>query len=815
MNTNRSLVSVLFITTCMMFAVGATIQVDAVEEVDWDAVLNHHKGLDTHRGEGSNHDHRHHDGEHDHSDDVDGDDERVGTAQQPLTGHHCIHNDVRVRDIPVGSVAYGVDVEQALVDTHSKRGVPDFRHLQAMLTDRHQRKGKGSFAADDDRIPTPTAFPQHQVTHEFMEMAADGSMKRLRAEQAVSYSGTTFSNIRIKYFFNVDGNGQCTTVGQNVTTYRGSNTTCTASDILTDAKKTYIINRLMSSGTDYLMRALNVVPVVGNLTVPGTRCGSTPGITVPEVHRTVGVDNVDFILYVTANPLGSNASTVAFASTCFSDQNRRPIVGSINFVPASLGNAATLKVSQTNLDINTAIHEACHALGYSSFFSFGYVNLNGVRVSGGTTSAYDSTLQKTTTKMVTPRVLAAARAYFNCSTLDGVEIEDQGGAGTQGVHWEKRILAQEFIAGILTGAVTYVSSLTLAYFEDTGHYTANYEYSEDASMLFYKNSGCALLGEKCNSAANQASGEFCFDTNAATKYCTNDLTSGGYCNVRSYSTGVPAAYRYFSDLTLGSRVILDDYCPTVLPFSNQMCIEATNVDSQDIYGNSYNPASRCFVSNLVSSDFSPGSEQDVRCFPYSCSIVTGSLLLNIRGQTARCPVDRSAGYADLSQVTGYVGVIKCPAASVFCAAINGPTPAPTPAPPTPVPTPAPPGFTAAPAPVAHSTKLWYNANMPANCVNRTACAANLASLFPACRLIATRLSDCFGTNCQAEMMAWAANASFTAMCSNIDTLATQCLERYAGAAALCSLATGSASLSGVSAIVLLLGLIVQLWASTA
>ncbi|CUF99461.1 major surface protease, GP63, putative, partial [Bodo saltans] len=658
----------------------------------------------------------------------------------------------------------------------------------------------------------PTAFPHHQVSHEFMEMSADGSMKRLRSEQAVSYVGSTFRSIRIKYYFNVDGNGQCSTVGQNVTTYRGNATVlCAETDILTDAKKAYIMNTIMSGGTEYLMDALNVIPVVGNLTIPGTYCGNTPGIAVPEVHRTVGVDNVDFILYVTANPLPTPGNTVAFAATCFSDQNRRPIAGSINFVPATLGNAAVLKVSQTNLDMNTAIHEACHALGYSSFFQYGYVDMNGVTRSGGTSSAYDNTLQKTTTKMTSPRVVAAAQAYFNCSTLTGVEIEDQGGSGTQGVHWEKRILAQEFIAGILSGAATFVSSLTLAYFEDTGHYTANYDMAEDAGMLWYKNKGCTVLSQKCNSAANQASGEFCFDTNAATKYCTNDLTAGGYCGVKSYPSGVPAAFRYFSDLTLGSNVVLDDYCPSVLPYSTKICIEATNSDTQNIYGNTYHPASRCFISNLVASSESPGSTQDTRCFPYSCSIVTGSLLLNIQGQTARCPVDGSAGTADLSQVSGYVGMIQCPAASVFCASINGPTPAPTPAPPTPVPTPAPPGYTAAPAPADHSTKLWYNASMPVNCVNRTACAANLASLFPACRLIAMRLSECFGTNCQAEMMAWAANASFTAKCNNIDEFATQCLESYAGAAALCSLATGSASLAGLSAAVVLLALLLQLW----
>lgn len=774
---------------------------EEVEDVDWDSVLgikHHHlpKKDDSHSTE-------------ENGEELE-DTERVGTPRKALAGHQCIHGEIKMENIPSGTVSYAVDPVGELSTTHAKRGMPNFHLLQEMLTYQHQKKGTGKLASEDENIPTPTAFPH--LARESVELGADGQLRRRQVVQATS----TFANMRIRYLFNVDGNGECTEVGETVTTYRGTTTTCTENDVLTAAKRSYIMDTLMSRGSTYLMNALNVVRVSGNLTVPGARCGASPGIVVPEVHRTVGLDNVDFLLYVTANPLGTTSNTVAFASTCFRDQNGRPIVGHINFVPAALGNAVTGKTSQADLDVNTAIHEACHALGFSSpfFSSYGYVNESGYRKTGGTTSDYDSTLGKTTTKMISPRVVAAAKAYFNCSTITGVEIEDQGGAGTQGVHWEKRILNQEFIAGVLSTSATYVSTFTLAYFEDTGFFTANYEYAQDGAMLWYKNKGCTVLKEKCNSVANKASGEFCFDTNAKNKYCTNDRTSGGYCAISSYSS-VPASFRYFTDVTLGSSVLVDDFCPAVLPFSDKVCIEPTNVDAQDIYGNFYHSASRCFVSNLVQSDFDLGSEQDSRCFPYSCSIVTGSLLLNIRGQTARCPSDRSAGYADLSRVSGYKGVILCPEASMFCAEIGGPTPAPTPSPPTPVPTPAPPGFTPAPAPVVHTAKQWYNFDLPTACVNRTACAANLTNVFPACRLLAKRLSDCFGTNCNAELMAWTTAAGYNTKCSSIDGFAKECIEGYVGASALCTLATGGASLVGSSVFLLLGIMILQLWIAAA
>ena len=32
-----------------------------------------------------------------------------------------------------------------------------------------------------------------------------------------------------------------------------------------------------------------------------------------------------------------------------------------------------------------------------------------------------------------------ARSHFGCDTLEGAEIENQGGSGTAGSHWEKRL----------------------------------------------------------------------------------------------------------------------------------------------------------------------------------------------------------------------------------------------------------------------------------------------------------------------------------------------------------------------------------------
>jgi len=48
-------------------------------------------------------------------------------------------------------------------------------------------------------------------------------------------------------------------------------------------------------------------------------------------------------------------------------------------------------------------------------------------------------IDRTVQLMVTPKVVEEARLHFDCPTIEGAELEDQGGDGTALTHWEKRI----------------------------------------------------------------------------------------------------------------------------------------------------------------------------------------------------------------------------------------------------------------------------------------------------------------------------------------------------------------------------------------
>src|SRR4051812_20740114 len=98
--------------------------------------------------------------------------------------------------------------------------------------------------------------------------------------------------------------------------------------------------------------------------------------------------------------------------------------------------------------LKTSMHEVTHALGFSSYFYDSYLNnATGTfyspapyfsSTSSGTAPSgnpYSMSIQK----LRTPNVLRFARDYFSCPTLDGVELEEYGGGGTAGSHWDRRV----------------------------------------------------------------------------------------------------------------------------------------------------------------------------------------------------------------------------------------------------------------------------------------------------------------------------------------------------------------------------------------
>ena len=92
------------------------------------------------------------------------------------------------------------------------------------------------------------------------------------------------------------------------------------------------------------------------------------------------------------------------------------------------------------------------------------------------------------TLIKTPKVVERSKKYFNCDSLEGLELEDQGGQGSSISHWEQRILLGDYMGAVIYQEEMAISEFTLALLEDSGWYKP--KYYTGGLFRFGKNKGC-------------------------------------------------------------------------------------------------------------------------------------------------------------------------------------------------------------------------------------------------------------------------------------------------------------------------------------
>lgn len=322
-----------------------------------------------------------------------------------------------------------------------------------------------------------------------------------------------------------------------------------------------------------------------------------------------GVNDTDFVLYVSAveTERCRRGQTVAYASHCQQESALdRPVAGHANFCPGEL--------STNNRDLpsvlSTVKHEMLHALGFSvSLFAF-YRDENGEPLTERRPDTgnppMDEELQihkwsdrvvknitrknwmirggymeRTFHMVVTPRVVKEVRDHFNCSELEGAELEDQGGDGTALTHWEKRIFENEAMTGTHTQNSVF-SRITFALMEDTGWYRANYDHA--TPLDWGKGLGCKFSMVSCKQWLNSQRfrrknpAPFCerIKGNPLRTECSPRRNAVVLCNLVRHDTILPRAYQHFDTLPnvapgeeahYGGSVSLADYCPYLQEFT--------------------------------------------------------------------------------------------------------------------------------------------------------------------------------------------------------------------------------------------------------
>ena len=326
------------------------------------------------------------------------------------------------------------------------------------------------------------------------------------------------------------------------------------------------------------------------------------------------------------------------------------------------------------------VHEFTHILGFSkNFFEKYYKNIVTKVDEYGIMRSY----------LNSPKVLEVARKYFNCPTLEGVELENQGGNGTEGSHWEARILLGEYMNGYSYTEEMVISEFTLAVLEDSGYYKAN--YYTGGLMRFGKHKGCEFLKQRCiNTETNKTKfeNEFFDNDNSLEASCSSGRQSRTYNLIYEISEEyqVPDEYKYIPGYF---GYLPADYCPVSLKYNDEedkayfsghcsnygsgyygsllyyysYSFDGTSSALSKVTGEKNSDHSFCFLSSLAKSSDSNSDlvSKVVRanCYEMFCS--SQSLTLKIFDDYIVCP--RAGGKIE---VDGYKGYLLCPDYNLMC-----------------------------------------------------------------------------------------------------------------------------------------------------
>ena len=237
---------------------------------------------------------------------------------------------------------------------------------------------------------------------------------------------------------------------------------------------------------DYWQRTIRVTPVINGITVDTgvAQAYHLPPVSSSDKSWIKGNQaNVDLLLIMTARP-SPNSPIAGYAQCIQADQFGRCTVGHFNWVPEVLnqeGWAKQLDLTKES-ELHTALHEIVHVLGGigpgSTQASSNFITSTGARAATADVliNEPDDPAYRGASKPVTyiksPKVLNLTRTYFNCPTALGFPLEDVPLG--KGAHWEARVAGPELMSYGSNSGQVYVSDITLAYLEDTGHYLANY-----------------------------------------------------------------------------------------------------------------------------------------------------------------------------------------------------------------------------------------------------------------------------------------------------------------------------------------------------
>ena len=345
---------------------------------------------------------------------------------------------------------------------------------------------------------------------------------------------------------------------------------------------------------------------------------------------------------------------LAQAWTCLSlKSNNRPLAGVVEISP----DFSLIKYDTTYYMKYLLLHEISHVLGFSSSY-FEELRMVYTETKNNEIKSY----------LKSPLVIERAKLHFNCDNIKGVQLENQGGSGSAGSHWEARYMLGDYMISTDYPEMT-ISDITLAYFEDTGYYKVN--YYTGGLFRFGKNAGCNFLESDCVTNSGQTTlfpNEFCTEPEAF--FCGSSHISRGECYIVKYNTIIESKFRHYNNRYTGGFSPAD-YCPVSYNYYDE--------DLQEYYYNPHNcnfgynyryddigeiigKNSVCFESSLFPAKYKKDNQLVSLCYKVNCDRDLQEIQVYVGDQKISCPKDGGI----LNNPNGIEGQLKCPDYNIIC-----------------------------------------------------------------------------------------------------------------------------------------------------
>lgn len=386
-------------------------------------------------------------------------------------------------------------------------------------------------------------------------------------------------------------------------------------------------------------------------------------VNIPDYIKSSGVDS-DLILFFTLD-YSADASYEAWATSCtYLSNSNRPVAG---IVALLYKNINLEKINADEYITNLLLHEFTHVLVFDN-------NLFNTFVDPETNSRKDiNTIikrnvtinNKNRDLIISEKVVSQAKSHFNCSTIVGVELENQGEVGTSGSHWERRVMNGDYMISQSNDDIS-ISEITLGLFDDSGWYMTN-NYT-GGLFKYGKNEGCKFLTEKCIINEKPSSKYFC--NQEKKPLCLSNRQFKGVCYLSENLIISDINYQYFGNSQTGGLVYAD-YCPIPIgiTYSNTYyrgsCLYGSSTSTSE-QGEVIGKSSGCFLSSLYKNIDKTKTfkiNQQAICYRYSCNYIEKVIEVFIGNNNS--PIICSQEGMKIG-ISGYSGELICPSFSDMC-----------------------------------------------------------------------------------------------------------------------------------------------------